>query len=59
MTAFGCILKSVPWDVWVAIALAVGVGLTAIFDPEPAVVLAVYIALGGYIVVEIVSKEFC
>jgi hypothetical protein len=38
-------LRSVPWDVWAAEAIAVAVALVAIFDPAPAVFIAIYLGL--------------
>jgi uncharacterized membrane protein HdeD (DUF308 family) len=45
-------LRQIPWDVWVAAALAFVVGLLAIFDPAPSLVIAVYVALCIYVTVE-------
>ena len=43
-------LRSVPWDVWAAGALAVAVLVAAIFEPWPVVLVAIYLALCAYIV---------
>ena len=48
------LLRSIPWDVWVAAAMAVAVALVAVFDPVPAffifacLVLCVYIATKAF-----------
>jgi hypothetical protein len=34
-------LRSIPWDVWAAAAIAVAVALVAIFDPAPAIFLVI------------------
>ena len=45
-------LKSVPWDVWIATLLALAVGLVAFFDWGPAVFIAIYLALCAYIAIQ-------
>ncbi|HEY7228990.1 MAG TPA: hypothetical protein VH558_01330 [Pseudolabrys sp.] len=50
-------LRLIPWDVWIAAALAVGVTLAAIFDPAPVIFIAVYLGLCAYIILETVSGE--
>jgi hypothetical protein len=50
-------LRLIPWDVWVAAALAVGVTLAAIFDPAPVIFIAIFLGLCAYIVLQTVSSE--
>ena len=50
-------IKFIPWDIWTAVALAITVGLAAIFDPAPAVFIVVYLGLCAYIVVETFGSE--
>jgi MFS superfamily sulfate permease-like transporter len=50
-------LKLIPRDVWVAAALVIVVCLLEFFDPEPAIFVAVYLALCAYIVVQTFSSE--
>ncbi len=45
-------LRQIPWDVWAAAAIAFVVGLLAIFDPAPSILIAVYVALCIYITAE-------
>lgn len=53
----GVMIKFLPWDIWAAVALAITVGLAAIFDPAPAVFIVVYLGLCAYIVVETFNEE--
>ena len=53
----GVMIKFLPWDIWAAVALAITVGLAAIFDPAPAVFIVVYLGLCAYIVAETVNGE--
>jgi hypothetical protein len=53
----GVMIKFLPWDIWAAMALAITVGLAAIFDPAPAVFIVVYLGLCAYIVVGTVNGE--
>ena len=50
-------IKFIPWDVWAALALALTVGLAAIFEPAPAVFIVIYLGLCAYVVVETFSSE--
>lgn len=50
-------LRLIPWDVWIAAAVAVLVCLVAILDLAPAIFIAVYLALCAYIVVETFGDE--
>jgi hypothetical protein len=45
-------LKLIPWDVWLAAALAFAVALAAYFDAGPAVLILVYLGLCAYIAVQ-------
>ncbi|HEX3338066.1 MAG TPA: hypothetical protein VHT68_02695 [Pseudolabrys sp.] len=45
-------LKSIPWDVWAAAAIAVAVVLVAIFDPTPAIFIVIVLGLCAYIAVQ-------
>ena len=50
-------IKSIPWDIWAAVALAAGVVLAAILDPAPAIFVMVYLALCAYVVVKTFSSK--
>ncbi|HEX3338732.1 MAG TPA: hypothetical protein VHT68_06100 [Pseudolabrys sp.] len=50
-------LKSIPWDVWLAAAMAVAVALAALFDWGPAIVIAIYLGLCAYIAVQTFGSE--
>ncbi len=50
-------LKSIPWDVWVAVAIVIVDVLAAIFKVAPALFIATYVALCGYIIVETFRDE--
>ena len=45
-------LKWIPWDVWVAAALAFAVALAAYFDAGLAVFIFVYLGLCAYIAIQ-------
>lgn len=45
-------LKSVPWDVWVAAAIGVAVALAALFDAGPAVFIVAYFGLCAYVAIQ-------
>ena len=48
-------LKSIPWDVWAAAALALAAVLAMIFEPAPAALIVVYIFLCAYVIVETIN----
>jgi len=50
-------LRAIPWDVWLAAALAIAVLLVAIFELAPAVFIVVYISLCAYIVAQVIRDE--
>ncbi len=50
-------LKSIPWDVWIAIAIVIVDVLAAIFEVAPALFVATYVALCGYIIIETFGDE--
>jgi uncharacterized membrane protein len=42
--------KFLTWDIWVAVAIAVGaVLIILIFDLQPLLIVVIFLALGGYI----------
>jgi hypothetical protein len=45
-------MKSIPWDVWAAGALAVSVLLLALFEPASAIFLVVYVVVCAYVAVK-------
>jgi hypothetical protein len=49
--------KLIPWDVWVAGAMAAAIALFAIFDPAPAIFTGAGLAFVAYMVVEILDGE--
>ena len=50
-------LRSIPWDVWVAVAIAAAIGLAAFFDPGPAIFIFIYLGLCAYIAVQTFGSE--
>lgn len=50
-------LKILPWDIWAAVALAIAVGLAAIFDPAPVVFVVIYLGLCAYVIVKTFNSE--
>ena len=50
-------IKFIPWDIWAAVALAIAVGLAAIFKAAPAVFVVIYLGLCAYIIVETFNSE--
>ncbi len=50
-------LRSIPWDVWVAAALAVAVALVAVFETAAGAFMVMYGLLLAYIAVQIISDE--
>ena len=50
-------LRSIPWDVYAAGAIAGAVALGAIFDPAPAIFIVIYLGLCAYIAVQTFSSE--
>jgi hypothetical protein len=51
-------LASIPWDVWVAAILAAAVALVGVFGPGLATLIALYISICTYIIVESFTREF-
>ena len=49
-------LRSIPWDVWTALAIALALCLS-IFEPLPLVLGALYFAVCAYILFETFFKE--
>lgn len=50
-------LKTIPWDIWAASALAVAVALTALFDPHHAILTVIFIFVCGYIVAKVINGD--
>jgi hypothetical protein len=50
-------LKSIPWDVWVAATVAAVVALLALFDPGPAMLVVIYLFLCAYVVVSVIDDK--
>ena len=50
-------LRSIPWDVWVAVAIAAAIGLAAFFDPGPAIFIFIYLGLCAYIAFQTFGSE--
>ena len=50
-------LRSIPWDVWVAAAIAAVVALAAFFDLSPAIFIFIFLGLCAYIAVEAFGSE--
>jgi hypothetical protein len=53
----GTMFRAIPWDVWVAAALAAAAMLVAIFEPARAIFIVIYVLLCAYIIVQIVRNE--
>ena len=45
--------KSIPGDVWLAAAAALGTALVAIVDIRPAIFLTITVALCAYVVIKV------
>ena len=50
-------LRLIPWDVWAATAIAVVVGIAAIFDPAPAIFIVIFLGLCAYIAAQAFGNE--
>lgn len=50
-------LKSVPWDVWIAFGLAVAIALVALFDWGPPIFIAIFLGLCTYIAVQTFGSQ--
>ena len=50
-------LGSIPWDVWVAGAIAALVALAAFFDLGPGIFIFIFLALCAYIAVQTFDSE--
>ena len=50
-------LRSIPWDVWVAAAIAAAVALIAFFDVGPAIFIFLFLGLCAYIAVQTFGNE--
>jgi hypothetical protein len=45
-------LKSIPWDVWVAAAIAAAIALAAFFQLGPAIFVIIFLGLCAYVAVQ-------
>jgi hypothetical protein len=50
-------LKLIPWDVWIAAAIAGAVALAAFFDPGPAIFIFVYLGFCAYVAIQTFGSE--
>ena len=50
-------LRSIPWAVWVAAAIAAAVALVAFFDVVPAIFIFLFLGLCAYIAVQTFGNE--
>lgn len=50
-------LRSIPIDIWAAAAVALAVLLFELFDPAPAIFMAIYLGVCAYIVVRTFRGE--
>ena len=57
LTKAGTMLRSIPWDVWVAAAIAAVVALAAFFDLSPAIFIFIFLGLCAYIAIETFASE--
>ena len=53
----GTMLKSIPWHVWAAAAVAVAAVFVTAFDPSPLLFIAVFFALCAYIVIDMNERR--
>ena len=51
-------LASISWDVWAAAILAAAVALVGVFGPGLATLIALYISICTYLIVESFTREF-
>jgi len=51
-------LKSIPWDVWFATALALAAAFGVMLNSEPAAIVGLYISLCALVIVEIINEDF-
>lgn len=49
--------RLVPWDVWLAVALAIAVAIVGVFGAGLPLLAAMFFALCGYVVIEAFSSE--
>ena len=56
-TKRGTMLRSIPWDVWAAAAIAVVVGIAAIFDPTSAIFIVIFLGLCAYIAAQTFGSD--
>jgi hypothetical protein len=50
-------LKSIPVDVWVATAIAIADIIAALYGLGPSLFVAMYVAVCGYVLVEVLADE--
>jgi hypothetical protein len=50
-------VKLIPWDIWVAGALAIAVALAGIFGPAPVAVIVIFLGLCAYVVAQTIKGE--
>ena len=50
-------VKLIPWDIWVAAALALAVALAGIFGPAPGAFIVIFLGLCVYVVVQTTKGE--
>jgi hypothetical protein len=50
-------LRSVPWAVWVAAAIAAAVALAAFFGPGPGIFIFICLGLCAYIAIKSLGSE--
>jgi hypothetical protein len=48
-------VKFIPWDIWVAAALALAVALAGVFGPIPVAFIAIFLGLCTYVVVQTIN----
>lgn len=53
----GAMVKLIPWDIWVAAALAIAVALAGVFGPAPVAFIVIFLGLCAYVVVQTVKNE--
>ena len=50
-------VKLIPWDIWVAAALAIAVALAGVFGPAPVAFIMIFLGLCAYVVVQTIKGE--
>jgi hypothetical protein len=50
-------VKFIPWDIWIAAALALAVALAGVFGPAPVALIVIFVGLCAYVVVQTINGK--